>query len=702
MGIGLRAIWNTLKKGDVLRFKKTLRMTRNRLPSDEKYVKGTYLVIRRADREENKDGEKYIAYDYYETKNKDFLKTEPTKTGEYWTWDYSFFSEFFELVFRNDLEESLNEKFKEESDPIDDLGIGLSGIVKKLEKATSHQIFHTYFKDYFTPHTEPILKHVFTDVFYYTLKYIVKSKMNPQAAFNKAVRLRDLDKNLGANIYRREFIAKALKDNFNIDVDCAFKKMKESVNEKFEEESDPIHSMGIGMERIIKDWIEKELNMDYNAQKKFLLDICATHGKLDFIKYLVETGVKVKSPVGNNALKSAAAMGYLEIVKYLLEKGADPKVDDSFAMRWAAREGHYEVVKVLLEAGAYARAKGDYAFKMANNYGHKKIVKLLSQFGADPYKHVDVKESLSEKFEEESDPIKDLDIGNPWKTISRGDIVHNKRPMGWSGPNFNQFYSSTYAVVTKAELKGSILKLVVIALHDLQSAIEISQKYLDEKIGYMLWEETQDINTWSKYFILYRAPEFKEEITAPLDEKFEEESDPIKDLGIGMRERIIKFLKEHGEYREGTKEEMLRISCIYGKPEFVEFLIADGVNIHTSQDAPLRQSAYKGCIECMKLLLEAGADINALQGAALLWAVQKKRYESVEFLLKNGADVNINDGKAIREACSNDDVKMAKILFDHGADIHAWHNWILKIVWGGNSSKQMNDLIDDQLKKEDK
>ena len=51
-------------------------------------------------------------------------------------------------------------------------------------------------------------------------------------------------------------------------------KLDESVNEKFTQESDPIQDMGIGIERLMKEWFEKKIG--YMPKNNYdALAICA-------------------------------------------------------------------------------------------------------------------------------------------------------------------------------------------------------------------------------------------------------------------------------------------------------------------------------------------------------------------------------------------------------------------------------------------
>jgi len=151
--------------------------------------------------------------------------------------------------------------------------------------------------------------------------------------------------------------------------------VKENLNEKFTEDSDPIADMNIGMMHQIKLWMESMDKLFGN--KDHVLACSAGYGKLDF-------------------------------VKYLLAAGADVHADNDLALRWASESGHTEIVKLLLAANANVHAENDCALRWASENEHTEVVKVLKDHIA---KENRIKENLNEKFTEDSDPIEDLDIG---------------------------------------------------------------------------------------------------------------------------------------------------------------------------------------------------------------------------------------------------------------------------------------------------
>jgi len=74
-------------------------------------------------------------------------------------------------------------------------------------------------------------------------------------------------------------------------------------------------------------------------------------------------------------LRWAAIYGHTEIVKLLLPV-SNPKIHDCYALRWAAQNGHIEVVKLLIPV-SNVKSCNNYALRKAAESGYTEIVKLL-------------------------------------------------------------------------------------------------------------------------------------------------------------------------------------------------------------------------------------------------------------------------------------------------------------------------------------
>lgn len=113
-------------------------------------------------------------------------------------------------------------------------------------------------------------------------------------------------------------------------------------------------------------------------------------------RFIRSTGYRIQGlyAVNNTPYKKplwiCASRGMVQFVDYLLLNGADPKADDSAALRWAAGRGYEEIVKMLLDAGANPGAAGTlnggelyrfggeaYAWAMREDY--QNIINILEQ-----------------------------------------------------------------------------------------------------------------------------------------------------------------------------------------------------------------------------------------------------------------------------------------------------------------------------------
>lgn len=113
-------------------------------------------------------------------------------------------------------------------------------------------------------------------------------------------------------------------------------------------------------------------------------------GKLDVVKYLVQSGLDVNAPDPENApLIAAADSGNLEMVKFLVEKGAevDPRPNISNTpLENAVHRGHLEVAKYLISKGAdpTRRDRGGYNLvHTAANSADVEILRYVLTLGLD-------------------------------------------------------------------------------------------------------------------------------------------------------------------------------------------------------------------------------------------------------------------------------------------------------------------------------
>jgi ankyrin repeat protein len=294
--------------------------------------------------------------------------------------------------------------------------------------------------------------------------------------------------------------------------------------EKFEEESDPIHDLRIGITlKKIREWAKISLQKN-NWRHEYAGDI-------------------------NELLWFSAAEGKIDFVEYLLENGADIHYKRDYALRWACYKGHIEVVKFLLDSGADVHAFREDPLRNAKQQGHNKIVEILK----DHIKKQKLKESLNEKFEEESDPIHDLGIGIHYVIREWAKSIIEKE--GWTESYVDSINDLLW--ISAAYGKINFIKYLLSKGADIhckydyplrwaciRGQIEAVKFFLDAGVNPNTY--TSDIihDTPIHYAKKYHHDDIikilKEygaidiDITESLNEKFEEKGDPIKDMGIGF------------------------------------------------------------------------------------------------------------------------------------------------------------------------
>jgi len=126
---------------------------------------------------------------------------------------------------------------------------------------------------------------------------------------------------------------------------------------------------------------------------------------IEVIQELIDEGADPKAD-NSIALRWAVGNGYLEIVELLIKRGADPKTDnswplqiatecdhrgiikelipisdlkanDSYVLKWAAVNGYFDIAKLSIDNGADPKASNNYSLKSSAMNEHLEIVKLL-------------------------------------------------------------------------------------------------------------------------------------------------------------------------------------------------------------------------------------------------------------------------------------------------------------------------------------
>lgn len=400
------------------------------------------------------------------------------------------------------IQEHINEKFEEDSDPIEDLNIGLHKFwEEKFSEIASTQPMYTYTKyignNYKYNSKDVHLVYILWD----TLLYLTQ-KIDPQDAFNKACSYRNFD----VSKDDRKKVAKALKKHFFAEVDPL-----SGLNEKFEQDSDPIQDLGIGIFQ----------------HRTFE----TTDEMYDFLSEILPAILNTDS-IPNDILNDPDYRGF-----FLHQKYADK------IMKYSEK---YLVSKENRSKGIYA---DDFRIFLQRKYPNLPRDKWRIELK--PFN-----EMLNEKFKEDSDPIQDLGIGGLQKIIlsKLKNIFHDNIQ--------NEDYEDDEELrMFEIELwnLGCIIGIISSERRDTKILRYLNDAFREQE----LFKFFNRIQKWDvkhksygqnfvyiylkdKYVPLLHTTTSITINRSNLNEAFTQDSDPIEDLGIGPQK--IKFREERKKF----------------------------------------------------------------------------------------------------------------------------------------------------------
>jgi ankyrin repeat protein len=120
------------------------------------------------------------------------------------------------------------------------------------------------------------------------------------------------------------------------------------------------------------------------------LHVAASHGKLDIVKWLIDSGADVNAYggiCGGAPLHLAASDGHLDVVQHLLSCGAvlDVSEPERNPLFGAIHNGHVNIAKLLIDSGIDTKVKysGSSMHEMdalafAREWGRTEIAELLN------------------------------------------------------------------------------------------------------------------------------------------------------------------------------------------------------------------------------------------------------------------------------------------------------------------------------------
>ena len=303
----------------------------------------------------------------------------------------------------------------------------------------------------------------------------------------------------------------------------SIKLVKEFINEKFTEEfDDPDRDIGLGMESKLRH----------------------------YIKYLYKGGTlfMMKKWENDDDLLWIASMDdRYDLVEYLLSKGADVHREGDKAIRWSAKRNHLDIAKLLLDNGADPNGiyepNDSSAIALATANRNTEMVKLLKKY--------EKKKKIHEAFTEDSDPVHDMGIG-VINSIDSFDletlavtIYAPSSPMDvdpYYADTFKQ-YQKDYPLQCKTIMKLVDEHIIEFgAFFDSNQEEELKDYIKLEALDRYVYDAGPTLDGFQVVFSEIELPNcntFKDK----LHESFREESDPIRDMGIGRSKFLENMLQ---------------------------------------------------------------------------------------------------------------------------------------------------------------
>jgi hypothetical protein len=310
----------------------------------------------------------------------------------------------------------VNEKFAEDGDPVQDMGIGIrKEIIKFLVKRG--EFFEKYLYNNDISNSELLLyccKYEKIEWVKYLLDNGVDASYSDNTSLEWAVEKNntELIKLLLDHGADKRFLDPkwTRKHRFEQMKKISREYFKESVNEKFIEDSDPVQDMGIGIEHAIKEFIDDAMKGNPHSILTNVyeqISYCVQKGKVEFVDYLI----KKLSPEPSQYLGTAVIYNQLEIIKlltekykvnlnsidaifwimmykrtemlkYFLENGLDSNYQNGIPLTIASRRGKREQVELLIDYGANVTISDNIALTKAAEYGNLETMKALIYHGA--------------------------------------------------------------------------------------------------------------------------------------------------------------------------------------------------------------------------------------------------------------------------------------------------------------------------------
>ncbi|AGC02389.1 ankyrin repeat protein [Acanthamoeba polyphaga moumouvirus] len=140
--------------------------------------------------------------------------------------------------------------------------------------------------------------------------------------------------------------------------------------------------------------------------------------------------------------------------------------------------------------------------------------------------------------------------------------------------------------------------------------------------------------------------------------------------------------------------ECLKMSCIYGYLNVLDYCVKNGADYRFNNDEPVKLALEHGHLNIAEYLYKKKVNIRANQNISLITACQKGNYEVVKFLLDRKVSPISKNNDSFVAACQNGHLNIVKLLMEKNVDINTGK--ILPIVASirGNHRDIFKYLID--------
>jgi hypothetical protein len=208
-------------------------------------------------------------------------------------------------------------------------------------------------------------------------------------------------------------------------------------------------------------------------------------------------------------------------------------MDDGFPLLAAATTNNLKLINYLIDNGARLNLDEKngliYSIKTHDKKAYNLIKKRMEELSFKGFTKY-----VNEKFEEQSDPIKDMEIGVFQK--------HNFKDYN----KMVEFVTMALPAILEMDelprglftLGGGYVSIATKYAHKIEEYIKAYIKVNGSTPDNIFTDIARNIDNKYVKYSHKRASE--------LDEKFEEQSDPIKDMGIGIEEQIRRDLEAAG------------------------------------------------------------------------------------------------------------------------------------------------------------